>query len=58
VQGFGSTASDTLTVVSVNGNVVTARLAARQTDGAVIAYQGTYTVDRGVIVASDIKQTS
>ena len=58
VRGFSSTASDTLTIVSVNGSVVDARLAARQTDGAIIAYQGTYTVDDGVIVASDIKQTS
>jgi hypothetical protein len=58
VRGFSSTASDTLTIQSVNGNVVDARLAARQTDGAIIVYQGTYTVDDGVIVASDIKQTS
>jgi hypothetical protein len=57
VRGFGSTASDTLTILSANGSVVTAQLAARQTDGAVITYQGTYTVDDGVIVASDIKQT-
>ena len=56
VQGFASTASDTLTILSVNGHTVTVRLAARQTDGAVITYQGTYTVDDGVIVASDVKQ--
>ena len=49
VRGFDTTAKDTLTIQSVNGDVVTARLAARQTDGTVKVYRGTYTVDDGVI---------
>ena len=50
VSGFGTTARDTLTIVSVSGDVVTARLTAQQTDGTVDTYQGTYTVDSGVII--------
>ena len=49
VRGFATTARDTLTVVSVDGDVVTARLSARQGDGSVQAFQGTYTVEGGVI---------
>ncbi len=56
VSGFSGTAKDTLTIVSVSGDVVTARLDARQTDGTVDTYQGTYTVHHGVIVGSDIVQ--
>lgn len=49
VRGYDTTARDTLTIVSVSGDVVTARLTARQTDGTVQFYQGTYTVSHGVI---------
>jgi eukaryotic-like serine/threonine-protein kinase len=56
VSGFGTTARDTLTIVSVSGDVVTARLAARQTDGTVRTYQGTYTVQSGVIIGFDVHQ--
>jgi len=56
VSGFSTTARDTLTVVSVSGDVVTARLTAQQTDGTVNTYQGTYTVDSGVIIGFDILQ--
>jgi transcriptional regulator with XRE-family HTH domain len=56
VSGFGTTARDTLTIVSVSGDVVTARLTAQQTDGTVIYYQGTYTVEHSVIVGSDVIQ--
>jgi transcriptional regulator with XRE-family HTH domain len=56
VSGFSTTARDTLTMVSVSGDVVTARLTAQQTDGTVDTYQGTYTVDSGVIVGFDVFQ--
>jgi hypothetical protein len=56
VSGFGTTARDTLTIVAVSGDVVTARLTARQTDGTVTAYQGTYTVQHGVITGFDVLQ--
>jgi hypothetical protein len=56
VSGFGTTARDTLAIVSVSGDVVTARLTAQETDGTVNAYQGTYTVDNGVITGFDVLQ--
>jgi cytoskeletal protein RodZ len=58
VSGFSTTATDTLAIVSVSGDVVTARLTAVQTDGAVDTYQGTYTVHHGVIVGFDVVQVS
>jgi hypothetical protein len=56
VSGFGTTARDTLTIVAVSGDVVTARLTAQQTDGTSTAYQGTYTVHHGVITGFDVLQ--
>ena len=56
VSGFGGTARDTLTIMSVSDGVVTARLSAQQTDGTVDIYQGTYTVRHGVIVGFDVLQ--
>jgi protein kinase-like protein len=58
VQGFSTTARDTLAIESVSGDVVTVRLSALQTSGAVMTFQGTYTVQNGVITGSAIKQTS
>jgi helix-turn-helix protein len=56
VSGFGTTARDALTIVSVSRHEVTARITARQTDGTVDTYQGTYTVDNGVIVGFEVLQ--
>jgi hypothetical protein len=56
VSGFGTTARDALTIVSVSRHVVTARITARQIDGTVDTYQGTYTVGNGVITGFDILQ--
>jgi transcriptional regulator with XRE-family HTH domain len=58
VSGFSGTAKDTLTIVSVSGDVVTARLNAQQTDGTADTYQGTYTVQHGVIIGFDVVQVS
>jgi len=58
VAGFNGTAHDAVTIESVSGDVVTARLRALQTDGTVKTYQGTYTVVNGVISSSDIHQVS
>jgi tRNA A-37 threonylcarbamoyl transferase component Bud32 len=58
VQGFGTTAKDTLIILSVRGGVVTVELVAQQTDGTVKTYQGTYIVDDGIITNSDIGQIS
>ena len=56
VSGFSTTARDTLTIVSVSDDVVTAQLTAQQTDGTITTYEGTYTVDSGVIVGFDVLQ--
>lgn len=56
VSGLSTTAGDTVTILSVSGNVVTARLTALQTDGTVRVYQGTYTVKNGVIVGFNVRQ--
>ena len=57
-QGFGTTARDALFILGVSGNVVTVRLDAQQTDGSVKTYQGTYTVQDGVITAANVRQIS
>src|SRR6266516_6143105 len=58
VSGFAGTAHDTVTIRSVSGDVVTAQLAAQQTDGTVKTYQGSYTVEGGVITQFDVRQVS
>ena len=57
VQGFGTTAHDTVTILSSSGNVVTAQLSALQSDGSTKTFAGTYTVNSGVITASNVQQT-
>ena len=58
IHGFGTTQQDRLTIVSVSGNVVTAKVDALQTDGTVQHYQGSYTVEHGVITTFDIQRVS
>jgi hypothetical protein len=58
VQGFSGTARDTVTILSVSGNVVTAGLAAQQADGSIKMYQGTYTVVDGVIAKFNVQQAN
>ena len=54
--GLGTTSRDTLVVLSVNEDTVTARLIAVQTDGSVKTYQGTYVVSDGVIAQASVRQ--
>jgi hypothetical protein len=58
VAGFAGTEHDYLKIVSVQGDVVTAELEARQTSGVVKIYEGTYTVTNGVISGADVEQIS
>jgi hypothetical protein len=58
VTGFATTAHDTVTIQSVSGDVVTAQLVAEQTDGTVKTYQGSYTVQGGVITQFSVQQVS
>jgi zinc-ribbon domain len=55
-NGLNTTVRDTVTVLSVSGNVVTARLTAVQTDGTVKTFRGTYTIDNGVIIKFHVRQ--
>jgi len=57
VQGFSGTAHDTVTILALDGNDVTARLVAGQDDGTVKTFQGTYTVTSGAITHFDVAQT-
>jgi hypothetical protein len=57
-QGLGTTDRDTVIVLSVNQETVTARVVAVQTDGSVKTYQGTYVVDGGVITQASVSQIS
>jgi tRNA A-37 threonylcarbamoyl transferase component Bud32 len=58
VSGFAGTAHDAVTIQSVSGDVVTAQLAAQQTDGTVKTYRGSYTVAGGVITQFNVEQVS
>jgi serine/threonine-protein kinase len=58
VNGFQSTAHDNVTILSVAGAVVTAQIAAHQTDGTVQTYQGTYQVSNGVITHFQVRRLS
>jgi hypothetical protein len=55
-SGFAGTAHDRVTIQSESGHVVRARLAARQTDGSVKTYEGTYRVHHGVITGFQVAQ--
>jgi eukaryotic-like serine/threonine-protein kinase len=58
VDGFEGTAEDTVTIISVSSDEVTAQVAASQTDGTVKDYSGVYTTADGAIVQSQVQQTS
>lgn len=58
VQGFSTTAYDSVTIDSVSGEIATIHLDALQTDGTHRYFAGTYTVRGGVIVGADIRQTT
>ncbi|MEE4544994.1 excalibur calcium-binding domain-containing protein [Streptomyces sp. V4-01] len=54
VQGFAGTARDTLRITGSSGDTVSITLDARQTDGSVSSYAGTYTVRDGVVVGASV----
>jgi hypothetical protein len=59
VAGYATTASISLGTFSSSGSdQVAVSLSAVQTDGSATTYQGTYTVQNGVIVSANITQTS
>lgn len=56
--GFSTTRTDTVTILGHAGTVVSARLAAVQTDGTVRHFLGKYLVRGGVIITFQVVQTS
>jgi hypothetical protein len=59
VAGYATTTSVTLNTESQwNSTTVSASITATQSDGGSTSYQGTYTVDGGVITSANITQTS
>ncbi|HSR85109.1 MAG TPA: serine/threonine-protein kinase [Streptosporangiaceae bacterium] len=56
--GYAGTLRDDVTIVAVNGNVVTAKLSALQASGKVKTFRGTYTITNGIISATNVIQTS
>ncbi|HEU5426348.1 MAG TPA: hypothetical protein VFU74_05730 [Actinocrinis sp.] len=58
VQGFATTVSDDLTVLSVVNDAVRIHLDATQTDGSHHYYVGTYRVHNGVIVKASVQQSA
>jgi hypothetical protein len=54
VAGFDGTVKDTLKILNVSGNVVTARLTAVHSNGKVQVFQGTYTIRHGIIATSNV----
>jgi hypothetical protein len=57
-QGYAQTSRDTVTVIGVSGDTVSVDLASAQSDGNTKYYQGSYTVQNGVIVAAAIREVS
>jgi serine/threonine protein kinase len=58
VSGFAGTAQDAVIIQSVSGDVVTGQVTAQQTNGTVKTYQGSYTVEGGVITQFNVHQVS
>lgn|SRR5512132_222950 len=56
VRGFADTEHDTVTVLNVDGPIVTIRLVADESGGRQSIYQGTYTADHGELVAAHVRR--
>ncbi|MFD5245143.1 hypothetical protein ACFWIW_11395 [Amycolatopsis sp. NPDC058340] len=57
-SGYATTSWTALTVRSVSGDTVYVDLSARQTDGSLRTFSGSYTVSGGVITGADMKRLS
>ena len=56
-DGYAGTSDDVLTITGVSGETVSFKLTANQTDGTAKYYSGSYTVQNGKIVGSNVVQT-
>jgi hypothetical protein len=57
-KGYATTSWVALTVTSVRGNTVYVDLSARQTDGSLRTFSGSYTVSGGAISSANMKRLS
>ncbi|MEU3624645.1 hypothetical protein BS329_00430 [Amycolatopsis coloradensis] len=57
-KGYATTSWAALTVTNVSGNTVYVDLSARQTDGSLRTFSGSYTVSGGSITGADMKRLS
>lgn len=57
-KGFATTSWAALTVTNVRGNTVYVDLSARQADGSMRIFAGSYTVSGGVITGANMKRLS
>ncbi|MET9816573.1 excalibur calcium-binding domain-containing protein [Streptomyces sp. NPDC006355] len=58
VDGFATTAHDTVHILRADGGTVSVTLEATQTDGTLRLFEGTYTVRGGTIVGADIREVT
>ncbi|MEV8017098.1 excalibur calcium-binding domain-containing protein [Streptomyces sp. NPDC086554] len=58
VKGFAGTAHDTVHILHMDGDTVSVRLEATQTDGSVRVFEGTYTVHGGTIIGADLREVT
>ncbi|AXE85971.1 Excalibur calcium-binding domain protein [Streptomyces sp. Go-475] len=58
VDGFATTAHDTVHILRADGDTVSVTLEATQTDGTLRIFEGTYTVRGGTIVGADIREVT
>lgn len=58
VEGFADTLDTSVSVLEAEGNTVSVRLDATQSDGSLKEFAGTYTVRDGQIVSADIREVS
>jgi hypothetical protein len=56
-QGYSDTEHDSLTITGVSGDTVSIALVAQHTDGSLLHFSGTYTVQNGKIVGSNIQSS-
>lgn len=58
VRGFATTSMVSVQVLGTSGDTVTARITSLETDGSSKVFQGTYTVQNGVITRFSVRQVS
>jgi hypothetical protein len=58
VNGFATTAHDTVHILRADSDTVSISLEATQTDSSLRVFEGTYTVHSGTIIAADVREVT